>query len=105
MNTLRTTRKEQGLCVACGEHPHIEGKLKCIKCTAKYAVFNSNRFLKLKSKGLCAQCGKYPLVPESTRCIERLDKIHNSRYFSPIYPVIKNKWELSHWGYTETCKY
>lgn len=67
--TLYYQRKEQGLCVKCGDKAR-EGKTTCRKCLDRDIQNNKERKEKLKLLGLCITCGHEQAEPNKVKCFE-----------------------------------
>lgn len=71
--TLYNKRKEQGLCVKCGDIAR-KGKTTCRSCLDKDIQHNKERKEKLKLLGLCITCGHRQAEPHRVRCFECCEK-------------------------------
>ena len=67
--TLYYQRKEQGLCVKCGDIAR-KGKTTCRSCLDKNIQHNKERKEKLKLLGLCITCGHEQAEPNRVKCWE-----------------------------------
>lgn len=61
-------RKQKGLCIQCGKHPHTDGVLSCEECRIKRQKFDRNKTIKRRKAGMCIRCGKHPVIPGYASC-------------------------------------
>lgn len=66
-------RKEQGLCVKCGDKAR-GGKTTCQRCWNRHAQQVKERREKLKLLGLCISCEHEQAEPNKTKCWECAEK-------------------------------
>lgn len=77
-------RKEQGLCVKCGQ-PAVDGKSKCEKCLSKDREYQQNRKNRYREQGLCP-CGKPKYMDKKLcyNCYVR-SKVYAQEHRKPTY--------------------
>lgn len=82
---IRAERKDQGLCVLCGEpNDNPRDALRCLSCNRKAALIQSEKAKKLEASGRCVKCGKendQKAYKVCAKCREKA-RLRSRRYYA-----------------------